>query len=634
MSPRSSRAVLRLATAAVVALHLGLLLAALPDHRVSVDSAYHTALGRQYALHGTYFWDAIHYAPAGRPNLQGPLVHLLIAALGRALGGTGDDFVIANALLGIACWLAAIATAVFFARRAGGELAGLLAAAALAGSAFASGSFYVNLPSAWMFIFTPWAIHFFLERRLAATCVVAALACYGHLGGFATAPLGLLLAALLAGRWRDLLATGAGTAVLTSPYWVHFLRSRAYYIGQKGDTAWLVDPLVDLFWVAGLGFALRAPRRRAFLVAWLGAPLVWLVQDPSRFVLQSALAGAAVGGAAIATWLDRWRRPVARAVASAAIVVVATVFPLGVPGLGGELAWLVRPYPRMLDWSEMRADAGVIREAGLEGRLLWGYASYVPSAIAVWADTRGERGHWVEVQPPVDPAESTSVAEKVFVLALPPGDAVLAAWQQDGLLRVHGGGQWSSVVTFGRRPAIEEATALARAVWAENAAWIAAQCERNSLGDWVAAFTDPREVPRRTRERGYCRTRASRMAVAMLLYSYAHEPADPARARLAARAARSLGWTAALLGDEATLDFRSEEGHRRMLEGMTAVSEAARSGQGIDGAFARLLGDVAAGGRGGLVSRSAATATAPGSRKAAGLQGTASGVDRGASAGR
>jgi hypothetical protein len=30
--------------------------------------------------------------------------------LGRALGGAGDDYVRANALLGIACWLAAVGT--------------------------------------------------------------------------------------------------------------------------------------------------------------------------------------------------------------------------------------------------------------------------------------------------------------------------------------------------------------------------------------------------------------------------------------------------------------------------------------------------------------------------------------------
>jgi hypothetical protein len=39
--------VIRLGTAAIVALHLALLAASLGDYRVSVDSAYHVALARQ-----------------------------------------------------------------------------------------------------------------------------------------------------------------------------------------------------------------------------------------------------------------------------------------------------------------------------------------------------------------------------------------------------------------------------------------------------------------------------------------------------------------------------------------------------------------------------------------------------------
>lgn len=598
---------LRLFTALIAALHLGLLIAALPDYRVSIDSAYHTALGRQYSLHGTYFWDSIHYAPGGRPNLQGPLVHVLIGALGRALGGSGDDYVRANAILGIACWAGAVLTAWFFARRYGGDRAALLAVAAFAGSAFAAGSFYVNLPSGWMFVFTPWAIHFFVERRLALAALFAALACYSHLGGFATAPIGLLAAALLVRRWGDLLRTGVGVVILTAPYWVHFLRSLAYYVGQKGDTAWMVDPLVDLFWLIGVGFAVAAPRRRAFLLAWAAAPLLWAIQDPSRFVLQSALPGAALGGVALARLLER-RGKIVRALATIALVLLATVFPLGLPGLAGEASWLVKPYPRMLDWAEMRTDAQALEAAGLSGRVLWGYASYVPSAIAVWADSRGEKGHWVEVQPPVDPAETMSVGEKVFLLPVPPADAALEEWQSKGLVQVHGGGRWSALVTFERRPSLDEANALAREAWARDAAWIAANCERNATGDWVEIFTDPREVPRRTRERGYCRIRAGRMAAAMLLYSYAYEPLDPARAQLAGGAAHGLGWIASLLGDESTLDFRTVAAHEQMRADMKAIAQAAASGGEIDGPFIDLLDHVAAGARGGLAGRSAGAA--------------------------
>ena len=53
-------AVLRIATIFVIGLHLALLVAALSDWMVSVDSAFHVALARQYAEHGTFWWDTIH----------------------------------------------------------------------------------------------------------------------------------------------------------------------------------------------------------------------------------------------------------------------------------------------------------------------------------------------------------------------------------------------------------------------------------------------------------------------------------------------------------------------------------------------------------------------------------------------
>ena len=79
----------------LVAVHLGLLLWTVNDHFVSIDSGYHVSLGRYYAEHLTAFWDHINYGPYGRPNLQGPLLHVGIGALGWLFGGSGDDYVLA-----------------------------------------------------------------------------------------------------------------------------------------------------------------------------------------------------------------------------------------------------------------------------------------------------------------------------------------------------------------------------------------------------------------------------------------------------------------------------------------------------------------------------------------------------------
>ena len=95
----------------MLALHAVLLVVALPDFRVSIDSGYHVSLARWYGEHGTAWWDHINFGPGGRPNLQGPAMHMAIGALGRVLGGTGDDYVLANAILGVLQWAAALFTA-------------------------------------------------------------------------------------------------------------------------------------------------------------------------------------------------------------------------------------------------------------------------------------------------------------------------------------------------------------------------------------------------------------------------------------------------------------------------------------------------------------------------------------------
>lgn len=567
---------IRAATWLLVGLHLALLAAALGDYRVSVDSAYHAALARQYGEHGSYFWDDLHYAPAHRPNLQGPAVHLAVAAIGRLRGGTGDDYVAANAIVALLGWLAAIGTLIHFARREGGDRAALLGVAVLAGSAFASGSFSVNLPSGWLFVLTPWAIAAFLADRPLATALLASAACYTHLGGFLTAPLGLVVAAALTGRWRALVRTGLAVTVLTAPYWIHFARGLPWYLGRKGDTAWMVDPLVATFWLIGLAAAIR--RRNAFLIAWATAPLAWLVQDASRFVLQGSLAGAALGGIAIAAWIERWRSTRAAAMVTAAIVLLATVFPLGPPALGAEALWLRARFPRMLDWAELRRAAAALPAAVDEGKLVHGYAVYVVSGLAVWRDLEGERGHWVEVQPQPDPADDVSAGDKVYVLALPPDDAHLRRLTERGWLEVHGGGAWTSVLSFRSRPAPDEARAALRETIAQEAAWIAERCEHNAMGDIVALVAEPDVLERRRIARGDCRTRVARIHLSLLQHCFAQEAVDPEGARACRTRARAVGWMCALVGDEATLDFRTADAHAQMRADLAQVAAIAAAG--------------------------------------------------------
>ncbi len=580
---------LRRALIAILALHFVPLLLSVTDYRVTADSAYHVAMGRQYGTHGTYYWDDIHYQPQGRPNLYAPLVHVGIGLLGRLAGGEGGDYVLANALLGLLLWLSAMGTAVFFARRLAGDRAALIAGAVLAGSAFASGSFYVNLPSAWMFVFTPWALHFFLAGRLVSAAAFTSLACYASLGGFATAPLALILAAIPTRRFRALLITGSLAALATAPYWIHVLRSLAWYTSQKGDSTWLIDPLVNLFWIVGVVAAARSKPKPVFLLAWAFAPLAWFFYDPSRFIVQSSLAGSVLGAIAVTRWMHgRLERP-ARRWATVTLVSVATVLPLGIPGLGGELTWLANRYPKIVDWQETRLLADVIREGGLEGRRVRGYVGDRLSGLSVWADIRGVKGHWYEVRPTPDPADTMSVTGVVYLMGVPPTDAVVVDWSARGVITVHGGGAFSSLIELGSPLSPRAADALVAETWARDAAWISQRCEHNSLGNWLTLFLDAEEIPRRTRVRGDCRTRVARMQIALMVRLAALEVTDSERAFELRPRSDELFWMQSVVGDPMALDYRTAAVHARMREDMGSIAELASSGGDIDSAVADML---------------------------------------------
>ena len=298
----------RRAAIAILGLHFVLLLLSLPDYFVGIDSGYHVSLARWYGEHGTAWWDHINFGPGGRPNLQGPLMHMAIGYLGRMPGGDGMDYVRANAILSLVQWMAAMFTAWFFARRYGGDWAALFAVTLLSGALFASISFAVGIPSGWVFIFSAWAAWFFVESRLLLAVLFTTAAIYAHLAGYAMAPLAVFVAAVLTRRWKALAIVGGAVALLTSPYTIHFLGNLEWYRGQRGDEALMMAPLIYVPAALGVVRLLRGPRENVFLVAWLAAQTPWIVQDYKRFLLQATLVLAVIAGIEFARFRD-WMRP-------------------------------------------------------------------------------------------------------------------------------------------------------------------------------------------------------------------------------------------------------------------------------------------------------------------------------------
>jgi len=168
------------------------------------------------------------------------------------------------------------------------------------------------------------------------------------------------------------------------------------------------------------------------------------------------------------------------------------------------------------------------------------------------------------------------------VLGVAPDDEAVLGWARAGWLDVHGGGRWSTVLTFHTRPEPAAAWSAMRACLARDAAWVAEHCEPNVLGDPRELFGDPQEIPRRARVRGECRARVARMEIALLLYAYAIEPSDSQRARRAREGARGLGWMQALVGDPEALDYRTAATHAEMRENMRALATAAGADEDIE----------------------------------------------------
>ncbi len=571
--PEENR-VARGVTWTIVGVNVLLLLISLPDYRVSIDSGYHISLARWYAAHGAAWWDHINFGPGGRPNLQGPALHIAIAIVGRLLGGSADSFILANAILAIAQWAAAILTAWYFARRLGGDLAAMFAVALLAGSVGVALSFYIGIPSGWLFIAIPWTIHFFLEDRLMLATLIASASCYVHLGGFVTAPVGIAIAAAMERRWRPLALVAAGTALVTSPYWIHFLANLSWYRGRHGHEALHLDPLIDILALAGLIWLLRRPREHKFLLAWAAAPVVWLIQDPNRFVLQSMLAGSVIAGLFLAEVARSIRAKPARVAFASALVLIATVFPLEIPSLAAEVAWDVGlHFPLLEDWNKARSLAQIVSENHLNGRLLSVYETSFGPAIAVFTPVVLYRGHWVEVQPRHDPADDLSAAIPVYVVPLAPDDPVLLAMRDSQLIRIYGGTSNCAVIDLAKPADPRAIGPLVKTIMADNAQWLADHAINNKMPPGAISF-DVLKARQRTMDQQ--RFHAARMELACLIYSYAIEAQAPDVAHGLRNAARGFGSIASFISDGDPMGYVGDGQFEQWRRDMSVFAAATR----------------------------------------------------------
>jgi hypothetical protein len=428
-------------------------------------------------------------------------------------------------------------------------------------------------PSGWLFIAIPWAIHFFLEDRLVLATLIASLSCYVHLGGFLTVPVGIVIAGAMERRWRALALVAVGAAVLTSPYWIHF----SWYRGRHGHEALRLDPLIDILALAGLIWLLWRPREHRFLLAWTAAPVVWLIQDPNRFVLQSTLAGSVIAGLFLTEVTRRLRAKPARIAFASALVLLATVFPLGVPSLLAEAAWDGGlHFPLLEDWDLACSIALVVSENHLNGRLLSVYETSFGPAIAVFTPVVLYRGHWVEVQPRHDPADDLSAAIPVYVVPLAPDDPLLLAMRNLRLIRIYGGTSNCAVIDLAKPADAGMIGLLVSTTMADNSQWLGANAINNKMppvSAMVQLFS-ANALKARQRTMDQQRFHAGRMEVACLIYSYAIESRDPDEAHRLRDEARGFGSIASFISDGDPVGFVGNGQFERWRTDMSALAAA------------------------------------------------------------
>jgi len=257
-----------------------------------------------------------------------------------------------------------------------------------------------------------------------------------------------------------------------------------------------------------------------------------------------------------------------------AIVLVATLFPFAIPSLPVEVAWAAgQGFPRELDWTEAEALAGVVEEAGLQDRIFAPYYDSMCGAMSVFVPVSQRWGHWGEVRPVTDPADTISTGSFVYMLPLPPGDSLLVVLGDMGLATDHGGGRETSIVTLPVAGDPDEVNPLVVDVIERETAWLTENAVPNLFPPATMLF-DVSEIRARRERMAIQKTHVGRIQLAVLLYAYAIEAEHPELAAGVRRAGRGWGGVANFIGDETALDYIDEARFARFIENLGAFARA------------------------------------------------------------
>ncbi|MBM3790257.1 MAG: hypothetical protein FJW35_07875 [Acidobacteria bacterium] len=225
--------------------------------------------------------------------------------------------------------------------------------------------------------------------------------------------------------------------------------------------------------------------------------------------------------------------------------------------------------------NEARTLAEVFESVGLNDRIVNSYYDSLSAGMAVYTDLRQGYGHWGEVRPPENPAAGIPTADRVYVVPLPPGDAKLAELAAAGMVRVHGGSEWTSIVTLGPPGPPEQVAPMTAGILHEEARWLAEKAQNNRMPPMMDIFS-PRAMADLRRRIASQKCHPGRIQLAYLLYASSMEHTDPGLARDVRSGARAWGSIANFIGDETAIGYLSEDRFELFKRNAAHFSEASR----------------------------------------------------------
>ena len=257
---------------------------------VNPDNAYHVLIAKMLAEKGFFLWDHIEFAPSGRPHLYPPLFHALVAILGKVLGGSPWTFVFANDLVSVGIYSLGLYVSWYVGRKLYHEMGGFMVFTITSGLLMPALSMAIGLPSTLVFIFTPLAALWFLEGKLLSSFIACTASFYSHTSGVVITPITLMLAGVLARKFRQALKILVLSLLVYSPWFLRMLMFLEWFKLPEADIPTKIEPALIVPAILGLVLVLRHPREHALQLGYLASLVPVIISYPGRASIQGCFA--------------------------------------------------------------------------------------------------------------------------------------------------------------------------------------------------------------------------------------------------------------------------------------------------------------------------------------------------------